>query len=103
MNSKTGTQPHRSLNCLVYVPGIINIMSSKKNVDYKLQRILDHNQRLREQLDLPRVRVSQASSMLIKYVQSTKDYLVPSVWGPAGPADPFVTKGGISCGGCLIS
>ncbi|CAG8570272.1 9286_t:CDS:2 [Funneliformis mosseae] len=70
--------------------------------EYKFQRILDHNQRLREQLDLPRVRVSQASSTIINYVKSTKDYLVPSVWGPAGPADPFIAKNGISCSSCII-
>ncbi|CAG8466686.1 9416_t:CDS:2 [Ambispora leptoticha] len=74
-----------------------------KNIsEYKLQRILEHNQRLREQLDLPRVKVSQASSMLIKYVTSTKDYLVPSVWGLPGPADPFVTKSSVACAGCTI-
>ncbi|CAG8576180.1 10070_t:CDS:2 [Cetraspora pellucida] len=76
---------------------------TKNNTEYKLQRILDYNQNLRQQLDLPRVKVSHASSLLIEYVQSTKDYLVPSVWGPAGPADPFVTKNRVFCGSCIIS
>ncbi|KAF0484539.1 heterotrimeric G-protein gamma subunit G-gamma, Gpg [Gigaspora margarita] len=74
---------------------------AKNNTEYKLQRILEYNQNLRQQLDLPRVKVSYASSLIIEYVQSTKDYLVPSVWGPAGPADPFVVKNR-GCGECII-
>ncbi|CAG8774132.1 16076_t:CDS:1, partial [Dentiscutata heterogama] len=35
---------------------------TKNNTEYKLQRILDYNQNLRQQLDLPRVKVSYASS-----------------------------------------
>ncbi|KAL0946766.1 hypothetical protein HGRIS_012941 [Hohenbuehelia grisea] len=58
--------------------------------DLKLRRVLEHNQRLREDLTRPRVKVSEASASLIKFCKSTKDYLVPSVWGPVGRAeDPY--------------
>ncbi|KAK9703757.1 Guanine nucleotide-binding protein subunit gamma [Basidiobolus ranarum] len=65
----------------------LNAMSEQK-----LKKMLEQNNRLREQLDLPRVPVSQASQMLIKYVSTTRDYLVPSVWGTPGANDPFVNK-----------
>ncbi|CAH1757194.1 3283_t:CDS:2 [Entrophospora sp. SA101] len=77
--------------------------TTKNHSEIKLQRIIEHNKKLREQLDLPRIKVSQASSMLIKYVQSTKDYLVPSVWGTAGTADPFNNRNGVYCTECVIS
>ncbi|ORY06433.1 guanine nucleotide-binding protein subunit gamma [Basidiobolus meristosporus CBS 931.73] len=65
----------------------LNAMSEQK-----LKKMIEQNSRLREQLDLPRVPVSQASQMLIKYVTTTRDYLVPSVWGTPGANDPFVSK-----------
>ncbi|KAF8977633.1 G-protein gamma subunit [Cyathus striatus] len=52
--------------------------------EIKLNRLMEHNQRLREELALPRVRVSEASASLIRYCKSTKDHLTPSVWGPVG-------------------
>ncbi|ORX99273.1 guanine nucleotide-binding protein subunit gamma [Basidiobolus meristosporus CBS 931.73] len=71
----------------------LNAMSEQK-----LKKMLEQNNRLREQLDLPRVPVSQASQMLIKYVSTTRDYLVPSVWGTPGANDPFANKsGGCEC------
>ncbi|KAK0196845.1 G-protein gamma subunit [Armillaria mellea] len=58
--------------------------------ELKLRRLLEHNQRLREDLARPRVRVSEASASLIRYCKTTKDHLVPSVWGPVGRAeDPY--------------
>ncbi|KAK9765480.1 Guanine nucleotide-binding protein subunit gamma [Basidiobolus ranarum] len=67
----------------------LNAMSEQK-----LKKMTDYNHRLREQLDLPRVPVSQASRMLIKYVTTTRDYLIPSIWGAPGANDPFANKGG---------
>ncbi|KDQ33391.1 hypothetical protein PLEOSDRAFT_1087797 [Pleurotus ostreatus PC15] len=68
--------------------------------ELKLRRLLEHNQRLREDLARPRVKVSEASASLIKYCKSTKDYLVPSVWGTVGRAeDPY----GQQTGGCKCS
>ncbi|KAF9970573.1 hypothetical protein BGZ73_006714 [Actinomortierella ambigua] len=67
--------------------------------DIKLKKYLEHNQRLREQLEMGRISVSEASKGLIKYVTTTKDALIPSLWGmPA--SDPFSKK---SSGCCTIS
>ncbi|KAF7322492.1 G-protein gamma subunit [Mycena chlorophos] len=75
--------------------------------ELKLRRLTEHNQRLREDLARPRVRVSEASARLvlfrtslfrsayltlslIRYCKTTKDHLVPSVWGPVGKGeDPY--------------
>ncbi|CAG8470213.1 6263_t:CDS:2 [Paraglomus brasilianum] len=63
--------------------------------ELKLRRLLEFNQRLREDLDRPRVRVSEASQNLIRYCKSTRDYLVPSVWGPVDKRDdPYAPSGG---------
>ncbi|KAL0083677.1 G protein gamma subunit [Phycomyces blakesleeanus] len=64
----------------------------------KLNRLLELNQCLREQLDVPRITVSSASSSLIEYCKNTKDPMVPSVWGPIDKKeDPFAPAAG---GGC---
>jgi guanine nucleotide-binding protein subunit gamma len=68
--------------------------------DLKLRRLTEHNQRLREDLSRPRIRISEASSSLINYCKNTKDHLVPSVWGPVGKGeDPYApqTEGGCQC------
>ncbi|KAG1789435.1 G-protein gamma-like domain-containing protein [Suillus fuscotomentosus] len=58
--------------------------------ELKLRRLTEHNQRLREDLARPRMRVSEASASLIRYCKTTKDHLVPSVWGPVGRGeDPY--------------
>ncbi|EEB94223.1 guanine nucleotide-binding protein subunit gamma [Moniliophthora roreri MCA 2997] len=66
--------------------------------ELKLRRLLEHNQRLREDLARPRIRVSEASASLIRYCKTTKDHLVPSVWGPVGRAeDPYAPQGSKCC------
>ncbi|GAB5590250.1 Guanine nucleotide-binding protein subunit gamma 1 [Umbelopsis nana] len=66
----------------------------------KLKRIIEYNARLKEQLDIPRVRVSEASQELIAYCKGNRDPLVPSVWGPVDKKeDPFAP---VSSGGCCI-
>jgi guanine nucleotide-binding protein subunit gamma, fungi len=91
--------------------------------ELKLRRLLEHNQRLREDLGRPRIRVSEASASLIRYCKTTTDHLVslpyslsipsffrapvlmsdydvqvPSVWGPVGKNDdPYAPQTG---GGC---
>ncbi|KAJ7482368.1 G-protein gamma subunit [Mycena galericulata] len=58
--------------------------------ELKLRRLTEHNQRLREDLGRPRVRVSEASASLIRCCKTTKDHFVPSVWGPVGKGeDPY--------------
>jgi len=70
--------------------------------ELKLRRLLEHNQRLREDLARPRVKVSEASASLIQYCKTTKDHLVPSVWGPVGRADdPYGQQGG-GCQCCSL-
>ncbi|KAI8865525.1 G-protein gamma subunit [Ramicandelaber brevisporus] len=64
--------------------------------DAKLKKLQDYCQRLRELLELPRVPVSQASQSLIRYCSTTKDPLVPSVWGPP-PQDPWAPQGKSCC------
>ncbi|KAF7974835.1 hypothetical protein HWV62_11203 [Athelia sp. TMB] len=69
--------------------------------ELRLRRVLEHNQRLREDLARPRVRVSEASASLIQHCKNTKDHLVPSVWGPVGKAeDPYAPQSGGKC--CVI-
>ncbi|KAJ1984850.1 hypothetical protein H4R34_000389 [Dimargaris verticillata] len=55
-------------------------------------------ERLREQLDLDRIPVSQASLMLIEYTQQTPDAFLPSLWGTMAD-HPFAasTPGSNTC------
>ncbi|KAI0950078.1 Guanine nucleotide-binding protein subunit gamma 1 [Taiwanofungus camphoratus] len=70
--------------------------------ELKLRRLAEHNQRLKEDLARPRIRVSEASVSLIRYCKSTKDYLVPSVWGTVSKAeDPFGAPPASGCQ-CII-
>ncbi|CAG8589499.1 2673_t:CDS:2 [Diversispora eburnea] len=63
--------------------------------ELKLRRLVELNQRLREDLDRSRVRVSEASA------RDTRDFLVPSVWGPVDKRDdPYAPNGG-NCN-CII-
>ncbi|GAA6000751.1 Ste18p [Rhodotorula paludigena] len=66
--------------------------------ELKLRRLTEHNQRLREDLERQRVRVSEASASLIRYCKTTRDYLIPSVWGPVQKGeDPYAPQ---ASGGC---
>ena len=47
--------------------------------ELKLRRLLEHNQRLREDLGRPRIRVSEASASLIRYCKTTTDHLVSTL------------------------
>ncbi|EIE80956.1 hypothetical protein G6F46_002128 [Rhizopus delemar] len=81
-----------------YTQQQIPLTTTKKSYsisEAKLKKILDHNDRLREQLDLPRIPVSEASLSLIEYCKLTKDPLLPSVWGPVSrEQDPFAPAAG---------
>jgi guanine nucleotide-binding protein subunit gamma len=76
----------------------------KKNkqsmADLKLRRLTELNSRLREDLERERIPVSQASRSIIAYCNSTRDYMVPSVWGavPRGE-DPYAPQ---QSGGCCM-
>ncbi|KAI9237212.1 hypothetical protein MVEG_08966 [Podila verticillata NRRL 6337] len=61
--------------------------------EMRLQRQLEHNKRLREQFELDRISVSEASSQLIKFCQSHRDVFVPQVWGELDKReDPFMAQ-----------
>ncbi|KAI0383089.1 GGL domain-containing protein [Hypomontagnella monticulosa] len=76
----------------------------KKNkqsmADLKLRRLTELNSRLREDLERERIPVSQAARSIIAYCNSTRDYMVPSVWGavPRGE-DPYAPQ---QSGGCCL-
>ncbi|CAO1634711.1 unnamed protein product [Parajaminaea phylloscopi] len=63
--------------------------------ELKLRRLTEHNERLKEDLARPRIKVSEASDSLIAYCKSTRDVLVPSVWGAVDKKeDPYAPAGG---------
>ncbi|KAK1462767.1 guanine nucleotide-binding protein subunit gamma [Colletotrichum melonis] len=76
----------------------------KKNkqsmADLKLRRLTELNNRLREDLEREPIPVSNASKSIIAYCNSTRDYMVPSVWGavPRGE-DPYAPQ---QSGGCCL-
>ncbi|KAF9128687.1 hypothetical protein BGX30_014227 [Mortierella sp. GBA39] len=74
-------------------------MGSSGVSEAKLKRFLEHNQRLREHLEMRRIPVSEASKSLIQFVTTTRDALIPSLWGTTG-SDPFAKQ---STGCCIIS
>jgi len=68
--------------------------------ELKLRRVTEHIQRLRDDLARPRVRVSEAAQSLIRYTRTTKDPLLPAIWGQlAKSEDPFYQPptGGCKC------
>ena len=77
--------------------------------ELKLRRLLEHNQRLREDLGRPRIRVSEASASLIRYCKTTTDHLVsplslfaprPSpVYRPTSPPITPKPAAGLACSG----
>lgn len=78
---------------------------SKKQsmADLKLRRLQELNSRLKEDLERPRVKVGEASMSLINYCNSTRDYMVPSVWGQVDrKEDPYNPQSGGSDGCCSV-
>jgi len=66
--------------------------------DLKLRRLTELNLRLKEDLDRPRVKVSEAALSLINYTSNTKDFMVPSLWGSVDKReDPYAPQ---QSGGC---
>ncbi|PVU95271.1 hypothetical protein BB561_001914 [Smittium simulii] len=70
---------------------------SKQERQY--QKIVILNQQLTEELNKPKIPVSQASDALVSYVQNTTDPLLPAIWG-RNEADPYADKPSSSC--CII-
>ncbi|QSL65619.1 hypothetical protein MERGE_002932 [Pneumocystis wakefieldiae] len=64
----------------------------------KLRRMTELNNRLREDLERPRITVSEASQSLILFATSTKDPMLPSVWTQNDRfTRPFSAKRSFSC------
>ncbi|CAO3621847.1 unnamed protein product [Cunninghamella blakesleeana] len=75
-------------------------MARQSVSEAKLRRLLDLNERLKEQLDIPRIPVSEASRSLIDYCRENTDLMIPSLWGSKHP-DPFAEQVA-GCGTCII-
>ncbi len=66
--------------------------------DVRAQRLVAANDRLKAELELPRMLVSKSSVALKAYCAANKDPLVPSVWGKVDEKDnPYAKKGGGDC------
>jgi len=66
--------------------------------ELKLRRLNELNMRLKEDLERPRIRVSEASMSLISYCNSTKDFMVPSLWGQVEKRDdPYTPQQANGC------
>ncbi|KAI9014548.1 G-protein gamma-like domain-containing protein, partial [Phycomyces nitens] len=63
-----------------------------------LLKLFELNEKLREQLEIQRIPVSEASKSLIDFCQNNQDYMIPSVWNTDRP-DPYAETAG-DCG-CL--
>jgi len=76
-----------------------DVKNKKQSVaDLKYRRLQELNSRLKEDLDRPRVRISEAAISLITYCNSTRDFMVPSVWGQVDKReDPYAPQ---QSGGC---
>ncbi|KAJ5333999.1 hypothetical protein MYU51_012965 [Penicillium brevicompactum] len=95
-----------------------DVKNKKQSVaDLKYRRLTELNARLKEDLDRPRVKVSEAalscvtllhfvlsssttysSNSLISYCNNTRDFMVPSVWGQVDKReDPYAPQ---QQGGC---
>ncbi|KAI3021416.1 hypothetical protein CBS147347_7919 [Aspergillus niger] len=89
-----------------------DVKNKKQSVaDLKYRRLTELNARLKEDLDRPRVKVSEAAlshrviltprrvlSRLINYCNNTRDFMVPSVWGQVDKReDPYAPQ---QQGGC---
>ncbi|KAJ5911837.1 Guanine nucleotide-binding protein subunit gamma, partial [Penicillium subrubescens] len=76
-----------------------DVKNKKQSVaDLKYRRLTELNARLKEDLDRPRVKVSEAALSLINYCNNTRDFMVPSVWGQVDKReDPYAPQ---QQGGC---
>ncbi|KAK6355226.1 hypothetical protein TWF696_004340 [Orbilia brochopaga] len=69
--------------------------------ELKLRRLTELNARLREDLERPRVKVSEACQSMINYTKTTKDFMVPATWGHVGKGeDPYAPQNPNPC--CAI-
>ncbi|KAJ8098733.1 GGL domain-containing protein [Lipomyces tetrasporus] len=83
------------------VPGSVGGVRDKAKVsspELRLKRVRDLCVRLETDLARPRIRTSEACQSIIQYTKTTKDFMVPSVWGTIDKReDPYNPP---SEGGC---
>ncbi|KAI9756850.1 MAG: hypothetical protein M4579_003686 [Chaenotheca gracillima] len=80
----------------------VQIKNKKQSMaDLKLRRLTELNLRLREDLDRPRIKVSEAAMGLITYTSQTRDFMVPQMWGNVDRRDdPYAPQQSAGC--CLV-
>ncbi|KAH3663887.1 hypothetical protein OGAPHI_005290 [Ogataea philodendri] len=61
---------------------LMRIIQLNKMKSMKLERLNQYNNRLKRELARERVNASNSSLMIIKYTETTKDGLIPELWGP---------------------
>jgi len=78
-----------------------NVREKKQTMaELKLRRLTELNARLRDDLERPRIKVSEACQSMINYTLTTKDFMVPSTWGPIDKReDPYAPQ---QSGGCCV-
>ncbi|KAL7411170.1 G-protein gamma subunit [Mrakia frigida] len=79
-------------------------MSANKQTmaDLKLKRLTEHKDKLKEDLYRPMMKVSESSDLLIQFCKTTKDPLVPSVWGPVPKSEDRFAPQPAPGGGCCV-
>lgn len=77
----------------------VQLKKNKQSMaELKLRRLTELNLRLTEDLERPRVRLSEAAMGLINYTNATKDFMVPQIWGSVDKRDdPYAPQ---QSGGC---
>ena len=71
--------------------------------EIKFRRLSELSIRLKEDHDRPRIKVSEASGDLINYCKSTKDHMIPSIWGALDKReDPYAPQQSGSGSNCCI-
>ncbi|KAG7817383.1 hypothetical protein KL928_004118 [Ogataea angusta] len=61
---------------------LLRIVQLNKMKNMKLERLNQYNNRLKQELARERINASNSSLMIIKYTETTRDGLIPELWGP---------------------
>ncbi|KAJ1989459.1 hypothetical protein H4R33_002064 [Dimargaris cristalligena] len=64
--------------------------------EVRYQKLVRQNDAHIEQLNLPRIAVSEASRSIIEFTTQTSDPMIPSIWGQR-TTDPFSTPNSSCC------
>jgi guanine nucleotide-binding protein subunit gamma len=99
--SQNGGSPDKSkIGPLHYPLGVAKVDADQHDIlQLRLKTLERQVASLQDELDRPRLNTSEACDSLIKYMMSTRDTMVPSVWGKA-PAEEREFMGPQSSVGC---